>query len=293
MKKVNKKKVLYYVLLCVFALTFLISAGYILKYFIESNQQGNFYDELGNQVTGSTVERPTGGYVPPTVSTGSTEGTDTPDPTAPSQTEPDSTTSTVAPPNNDLGILDEYYPIYQQNTDMVGWLQVEGTVINYPVMQTPKRKDYYLNHNFEKKWSAWGAIYAREACDINTPSDNVTLYGHHMKDGSMFSALDRYWYRENWEAQPFIYFDTLYEHRTYQIFATFITPVNQEDSFAYHTFSHANTPEEFDAFIAKAKELAMYDTGITPQYGDKILTLSTCTGSDEDDRYVVMAVLVS
>lgn len=108
----------------------------------------------------------------------------------------------------------------------------------------------------------------------------------------MFADLDRYWYRENWEAQPYIYFDTLYEYRTYQIFATFKTSAIYGEGFSYHVFSEANTPEEFDAFIAQAKELAMYETGITPVYGDQILTLSTCT-TNEDERYVVMAVRIS
>ncbi|MGN0998601.1 MAG: class B sortase [Faecousia sp.] len=284
MKKMNKKKVIYYTLLGVFLLVFLFSAGYLLKYMIESRQQNNFYENLSSQITGSTVERPTGGYVPPTSNPGTGGATD------PSQEETKASTPVTS---NDLGILDEYYPIYQQNTDMVGWIQIEGTVINYPVMQTPEQKDYYLKHNFEKKWSAWGCIYAREACDINAPSDNITLYGHHMKDGSMFSGLDRYWYRENWEAQPFIYFDTLYEYRTYQIFAMFLTSATPGEGFAYHVFSDANTAEEFDAFIAQAKELSMYDTGITPVFGDQILTLSTCYGADLDYRYVVMAVRVS
>lgn len=288
MKKSSKKQIIYYTLLGVFLLVFLFSAGYLLKYMIESRQQNNLYEDLSNQITGSTVERPTGGYVPPT-SKPEIDNT-----TEPSQEATESTTEPSAPiSNNDLGILNEYYPIYQQNTDMVGWIRIEDTVINYPVMQTPNRKDYYLKHNFEKKWSAWGCIYAREACDINAPSDNITLYGHHMKDGSMFSGLDRYWYRENWEAQPFIYFDTLYEYRTYQIFAMFITSAVPGEGFAYHVFSDAETAEEFDVFIAHAKELSMYDTGITPVFGDQILTLSTCYGADEDARYVVMAVRVS
>ena len=280
-------KILYYGLIVVFALVFVGSAVYILDYLFESKEQGDLYDDLANRVP--IVSRPIPGAPevtdPEGENTAGTTGTQTPD-TPTEGTVPEDTTS----PTVEGGILREYKEIYDMNNHTVGWIYIEGTKVNYPVVQSPERPDYYLNHNFEKKWSPWGAIYVRESCDVNLPSDNVTIYGHHMKDNSMFASLDRYKYRENWEAQPYIYFDTLYEHHTYQIFAVFKTSANVGEGFAYHQFENATTREEYDEFIDVVKDLSFYETGITPQYGEKIICLSTCEYTLDNGRFVVVAV---
>lgn len=316
------KKTLYYVLVGFFALVFLFSSGYIVNYLINSRQQSNLNEDLASIVATGNFTRPT--FIDQVGTKPTTDSTEA--------TQPDSGTSTTAPetdattpgiqattpkptsprPNggssgsnnggntstNNNGsvdiekILPQYLPIYQRNNDTVGWITIEGTNINYPVVQSPNRKDYYLNHSFEKKWSVWGAIYVREACNVNTPSDNITLYGHQMKDGSMFSRLHNYKYMENWQAHPYIYFDTLYEYHTYKIFAVFKTTV-KAGGFPYHLFVNAVNEAEFNTFIQTAKDLSLYETGITPVYGDKIITLSTCDAPDDDARFVVMAVRIS
>lgn len=315
------KKALYYILVGFFALVFLFSSGYIINYLINSKQQSNLNDDLASIVASGEFTRPS--FVDPIV-TKPTEGT-----TPTETTQPDSGTSSTVPGteattpdtqattprptsprptggsssgsnsgNNSSGsvdienILPQYLPIYQRNPDTVGWITIDGTNINYPVVQSPNRKDYYLNHNFDKKWSVWGAIYVREVCNVNTPSDNVTLYGHQMKDGSMFSRLHNYKYMENWQQYPYIYFDTLYEYHTYKIFAVFKTTV-KAGGFPYHLFVDAANEAEFNTFIQTAKNLSLYETGITPVYGDKIITLSTCDAPDDDARFVVMAVRIS
>jgi sortase B len=190
-------------------------------------------------------------------------------------------------------MLPEYQLIYEMNTDMVGWITIPDTKINYPVMQTPDNKDYYLNRNFNKLWSDWGSIYALEACDINSPSDNVTLYGHHMKDGSMFAELDKFKQEYFWKTHQTFTFDTLYEHHTYQIWAVFKTSADLDEGFAYHQFTNADSEEEFDQYVATIKSMQFYETGITPQYGDKLLCLSTCEYTLNDGRFVVMAMRIS
>ena len=186
--------------------------------------------------------------------------------------------------------MPEYVLPYQKNPDLVGWMTIDGTPINYPVMQTPDRVDYYLHRNFEKKESSHGCLYVRESCDVFAPSDNLTIYGHHMKDGSMFASLDEYRKMEFWEEYPEIQFDTLYARQTYTIFAVFKTTASVGEGFSYHRFEDAEDEAEFNEFVSTCKKLSFYDTGITPEYGDKMITLSTCEYSQDNGRLVVVAV---
>lgn len=194
--------------------------------------------------------------------------------------------------HDENGILLEYAPLYEANGHVAGWLQIEGTRINYPVMQTPGQEDYYLQRNFSREWSAWGCLYAREECDLDTPSDNVTIYGHNMKDGSMFAGLNDYTTREFWEEHRYIRFDTLKEHHVYEIFAVFTTTATEGEGFAYHNFINAGDQQEFDTFIAKCLSNSLYGTDLVPEYGDKILCLSTCEYTQENGRLVVAAVRI-
>ena len=84
------------------------------------------------------------------------------------------------------------------NPDMVGWIKINDTVINYPVMQTKKIPDYYLNHDFYKNESVYGCPYVQANCDVDAPSDNVIIYAHHMNDGSMFAGLENYRSKDYW-----------------------------------------------------------------------------------------------
>lgn len=194
--------------------------------------------------------------------------------------------------HNEDGILHEYAQLYAMNPDMAGWISIEGTKINYPVMHTPDRKDHYLKRNFSGEYSSWGCLYVREECDPEAPSDNVTIYGHNMKDGSMFAGLHAYTSREFWESHRYIRFDTVKEHHIYEIFAVFKTTATQDVGFEYHAFINAADGQSFDAFIARCMSLSLYGTDLIPKYGDKIICLSTCEYSQPDGRLVVAAVRI-
>ena len=172
---------------------------------------------------------------------------------------------------------------------MVGWIKIEGTKVNYPVMQTKERPNYYLKRNFDGMPSDWGSIYIREECDVNTPSDNVTIYGHNMIDCSMFGDLKNYNDKKFWEEHKEIFFDTLSEDHVYEIFAVFKTTANEGEGFAYHQMEDAANEKEYNDFVATCKKLSFYDTGITPQYGDKLICLSTCEYTMDNGRLVVAA----
>lgn len=188
-------------------------------------------------------------------------------------------------------MLPDLAELYGRNNDLVGWLTVEGTKIDYPVMQCGD-DEYYLYHNFEREEDKYGSLYVKSIADIHTPGTNVIIYGHHMKDDSMFGELDRYESEEFYKGHGQISFDTLYERRRYKVIAAFLTqvPESEDDSeFQYYKFYQADTEEEFQYFYENVKEMSIYDTGITAEFGDTFLTLSTCSGFAENGRFVVVA----
>lgn len=186
-------------------------------------------------------------------------------------------------------MIREYQLMYTLNNDMVGWIEVPGTAINYPVVQSPYQTNFYLRRNFYKEKATCGAIYVRETCDVSEPSDNVTIYGHNMANGTMFGPLHKYKEKSFWEENKLVYFDTLYEYHTYEIFAVFRTTAAAGEGFSYHMFENAANENEFNEYVTKCKNLSFYDTGITPEYGQKLITLSTCDRAVEDGRLVVVA----
>ena len=193
--------------------------------------------------------------------------------------------------SEDKDYLAEYYELYQQNNDMVGWIKVEDTNINYPVMQSIDEPNFYLKHKFDKTYSVYGCPYVQENCDVQKPSDNIIIYGHHMNDGSMFTGLMKFTDKSFWENHKTIEFDTLTDQNQYEVIAVFKTVVytDSEDSFKYYEFTDAENAEEFDEYVAKCKELSLYDTGVTAEYGDKLISLSTCEYSHNNGRLVVVA----
>ena len=117
--------------------------------------------------------------------------------------------------------LPQYQALYAQNSDLSGWIQIDGTGINYPVMQSKQNPDFYLKHNFEKADSPHGCPYVQANCDLQTPSDNILVYGHNMKDGTMFPDLLQYKREFFWEQHRIIRFDTLTAQAEYTVMAVF------------------------------------------------------------------------
>ena len=187
-------------------------------------------------------------------------------------------------------VMDQYKALYEKNNDMIGWLSIDGTIIDYPVMQN-EDNEYYLHHNFYKEEDRYGCLYVKDIADVDTPGSNFFIYGHNMKDGSMFGILDNYWEQSFYEEHPLIHFDTLYEERIYEIIAVFPSQVyrKDEDVFKYYQFYQANTEEEFLSFYENVMAMALYETGVTAEFGDTFLMLSTCAYHVEDGRFVVLA----
>ena len=257
------RKIIYTAMCVLLLIVALLSSWMIYLHLKESEEQAEQYEELADLVSQNE-----------TVHLGPTEGI-----------------STKPTEKQESTILPEYAEVYKQNPDMVGWIYAADTRINYPVMQSPDDPNFYLKHSFDKSSSNHGCPYVNANCDISKPSDNVIIYGHRMKDGSMFADLDKFTDISFWENHRTITFNTLTQRQTYEIIAVFkvATGTGSETEFKYYSFTDASSPEEFEDYISKVKSRALYDTGITAEYGDKILTLSTCEYTNHNGRLVIVA----
>lgn len=187
-------------------------------------------------------------------------------------------------------IMDKFKDLYEQNSDLIGWLSIPETVIDYPVMQCGDN-EYYLHHNFDREEDKYGCLFVKDIADVNTPGTNFIIYGHNMKDGSMFGDLDKYREKTFYEDHSEIIFNTLYEERQYTILAVFLSHVykSNEEGFRYYQFYQADTEDEFRLFYENIMDMALYETGVTAEFGDTFLTLSTCAYHEEDGRLVIVA----
>lgn len=180
--------------------------------------------------------------------------------------------------------------LQKENSDIKGWIEIEETAINYPVLQGTDN-EFYVDHNYNKVKTKSGAIFIDMIYDWNTPSTNMLMYGHNMKNGTMFTSLMNYKSKEYFEKHPSIRFTTTINDNTYEIISAFESKVynDNENVFKYYNFINANNEEEFNNFITNIKKLSIYDTGKTAQYGDELMTLSTCAYHTKNGRFVVVA----
>ena len=190
----------------------------------------------------------------------------------------------------ELTVLEEYQTLYNKNKKLIGWIKIDDTQIDYPVMQTANN-EYYMDHNFNQEYDRNGSLFLDKDCDIVHRNTNLIIYGHHMKSGKMFGGLNKYSSEEYCKAHPNIQFDTIYERGTYEVMYVFRSRIYNEDEvvFKYYQFLDAASAQEFNSNMQEMAALSLYDTGVTASYGDQLLTLSTCDYSEEDGRFVVVA----
>jgi len=225
---------------------------------------------------------------PEAPSTTQTEETRAAETTAPT-TEP--TIETTVPVKTKPAILPELAEIYAKNPDLAGWVTIEGTVLDYPVMHTPEDGEKYLYKNINGSFDANGLPFIEDGCSMDPESDNIIIYGHNMKSGKMFASLVNYAKKDYWEEHPTIQFSTLYEEREYEIIAAFYDRVyyKYEDCFRFYQFIDAEDEAHFEEAVSYFKENAEYDTGVTAEYGDRLITLVTCAYHVKNGRFVVVA----
>ena len=178
-----------------------------------------------------------------------------------------------------------------QQPDLKGWVEIEGTNINYPLMQCYDN-EFYMNHDYKREYSRWGSLFADKDYDWSIPSSNLLIYGHNFSDGVMLSDLLKYADKSFYEAHPVIKLTTPEEDAEYEIIAVFYSRLyykSEKNVFRYYFFVNAEDEAAFNEFVFNAKAASIYDTGKTAEYGDQLLTLSTCEYSQEDGRFAVVA----
>ncbi len=205
-----------------------------------------------------------------------------------------STLCTLSDEKSDLHELivqsDQGENLFQKNSDMICQLEIKGTDINYPVMYTPDDPEYYLHRDFDGEYSYSGLPFLDSRCDIDK-SSNLIIYGHNMKNKTMFSQLLNYEDYEFWKNHKYIDIKMPGGERKYEIIAAFKSEIQEKSStaFRYYSFTDAKTSSEYDEYVQNIKKLALYDTGISSEYGLQLMTLSTCSYHTENGRFAVVA----
>ena len=199
--------------------------------------------------------------------------------------------STAADEEKVFTVLDEFRPLLAKNKNIIGWISIDGTKIDYPVMKSlAGNGDYYLNHNFDQQKDKNGALFMDDRCDVKKPTPNWIIYGHHMKSGKMFGELVKYKDEDFYKEHNVIRFDTLYETGSYEVLAAFESKVytDKDIGFRYYDFIDPENELDFMKGVTNMKALSLYDTGVEAAFGDQLLTLSTCDYEQDNGRFVVV-----
>ena len=179
----------------------------------------------------------------------------------------------------------------KENEDIIGWLEIPNTNINFPVVQGTDNQ-YYMTHTYKKENSKDGSIFLDKDYNWDLPSSNLLLYGHNNKNGNMFQGLLDYKEESYYKEHSTIKFTTVSEDSEYEILSVFLSRVyykNENDVFRYYYFIDAENEEQYNYYIEESKKVSLYDTGKTAKFGEQLLTLSTCEYSQEDGRFVIVA----
>ena len=188
----------------------------------------------------------------------------------------------------------KYAKLYATNQDFVGYLSAEGVKLSLPIVQTDNDEDY-MNKNFYGKSTKYGCPFVTHLNNITELDMNTVIFGHHMNDGTVFGALDRYKSIDGFKAAPVISFNTMYKDYQWKVIAAFITNAYEKDDNGYifrYYFTSLSSEERYAAFLNELSQRSLYDTGVDVLPTDKILTLSTCSHEFTDARFVVVARLV-
>ena len=260
-KKDNLKQIILKVLFIVCFVTLIVSAVYLADYFWEAEHQNAVID-YSREIWHETV----------------------------SNHEPDGEDY-----EDDEHAVDNTKIQYmlEENSDFKGWITIPGTKVDNPIYQTTNN-DYYLNHNQLGQKSVYGALYFdyRNKLSETKQDKNLIIYGHEMKNGSMFGSLKKLKSLDFYKQYPTLEFSTLYEKHTYKIYSVFIlnSLKSDDDGYIYNVYrENFNSETDFDSWTEEAFDRSIINTGVGVKYGDDILTLITCSEDFPNARLVVMA----
>ena len=180
--------------------------------------------------------------------------------------------------------------LQSQNSEFIAWLQIPGTSVNYPVVQTSDTA-FYLTHNFKRQKAKAGTLFSLPSTDYRTPGKNIVIYGHHLshRPNAMFSPLLNYKQAGYRRKHSKVLLDSIFRSNTYRVFAVVNWDIDGDWVPMQTSFS---STEEFTAFVQEAQRRSLYDTGVSVPETAEILTLITCDRSfgGANGRLAVMAV---
>lgn len=185
--------------------------------------------------------------------------------------------------------------LQEENQDVVGWLQIDNTVIDYPLLQTDNN-EYYLTHNYKKEYSKYGSLFLKTESNILDNFSNIIIYGHNMKDNQMFHTLLEYESQDYYKEHQTITLTTEKEENEFIIVAVFKSRIFYQDEtnvFRFYNYTNFDNEQTYNSFIENCKKIQLYDTGISAEYGEQLITLITCEYSQENGRFVVIAKKVT
>lgn len=190
-------------------------------------------------------------------------------------------------------MLPEYQALWEENTDFAGWVSIDGTGIDYPVMWTPEEPEYYLHRNFHEETSFGGTPFAvGDGFDLGGEGA-VFLYGHNMRNGSIFADLLKYREKSYWEEHSVICLDSLWEYRQFRIFSVMYAREKDwtdPEGLFYHPKQKMKSSKA--DFFERLQEAGFYETGVEFEENSAIVLLVTCSYQEKDGRFVVAALSV-
>ncbi len=286
------KSFLYHLLILILAAVFLISGGLLIRDLVKNHRQQKGFDQLSSLFPTESSPAPLTKTTPPPAGKAAS-GTP-----APQEETTEASSSSVrditAPEWKNWweSQWDSRFPVYQslqqKNQDMIGWVRIEGTPIDYPVCFTPGQPEYYLHRDFDRNNSSYGTPFLDSSCQLETPRSSLIIYGHHMKNGSMFASLQNY-EDGSWSSlHPYIQFDTLEDAGSYEVAAAIRLSASQ-DNTSWRQLLFPADKQEFDLAWKTVQTHRFCDTGVDLIWGDELLALVTCEYTQQDGRLMVIA----
>ena len=265
---------IYYFVMTILVCVFVGSAAYLINYFWQSKKSEDKFNDLKDLIISDDDDK--------------SENQETIDDNGSTEYVPKEIEYVEI---NGVKVQKKFEKIYKKNSDFIGWLKINDTEIDYPVMQTMANEEYYIDRDFDKEYSSAGTLFVDTSSDVEKPSDSILIYGHNMKTGKMFHDLLNYEEESFYQEHKIITFDTIYGNGTYEVIAAFRTKIQPKDyvGFKYYQFFDAENAYEFDSYVNECKNMTPYNIPTTAKYGDELITLSTCAYHDKEGRYVVVA----
>lgn len=250
-KAKNKKSIIRLILVIILSLCLVCAISYLVWYFINSSKNKSLYADLQKEVLNEEAEK----------------------------TENDE-------------FIEKVKELQKENSDVKGWIRIEDTNISYPLLQTDNN-DYYLKHDYKKEENYYGSIFINCNSNLKDDNSNVIIYGHNMQSGGqMFKDLLKYEDKSFYEEHPIIKLTTEEKENEYEIVCVFKSRVfykSEKNVFRYYYCYNFKNKSEYNQYINNCKEIELYDTGKTANYGEQLITLITCEYSQDDGRMVVVA----